>query len=48
MNEDWYGDRFKDNFLTDRLLPLAFACIPVGMIVYLLVKCIRGLGSVLS
>ncbi|MGO9272091.1 MAG: hypothetical protein ACLQOO_17810 [Terriglobia bacterium] len=42
MSENWYGDRFKGNFLTDTLLPFAFGCIPVATIIFGLIMWLKA------
>jgi len=41
MKEDWYGDEFRGNFITDNLIPFAFACIPVAALLYSLVMWLK-------
>lgn len=34
MNEEWYGDQFEGNFLTDTLIPLLWAYLPSATLIF--------------
>ena len=34
VNDNWCGDQFSGNFLTDTLIPLLWACVPAALLIF--------------